>query len=456
MTLKQFPVFQLPALVILMVTAGCQLTHAAPANEQRLLSAGPMPGHSAMRATTIWLQGSDASQIALEYWPEKQPEQTRSTVPQTLVAEQQYATHIDITDLQPGTRYRYRVLADAEPLAEPGTLGFQTQPLWQWRTEPPAFRMLAGSCAYINEAGFDRPGKPFGSHYGIFETMARQSPDMMLWLGDNVYFREADYDSRWGMAERYRHTRALPQLQPLLRGTHHYAIWDDHDYGPDNSNRSFPLKDHSLELFKRYWANPTYGLPDTPGIFTKVSFRDIDFFLLDDRTYRNADNAPDSPAKGMLGEAQLAWLKDALLHSHAPFKIIANGTQMLNDMTGGVGWSHFENERSQFLEWLSETRIPGVVLLTGDRHYSALFKLEREKNYPLYELSCSPLTAGPRRKDISPGNTRLVTGSQVSERNFCQLDFSGPVDSRHLTMSVIDADGNLEWSREIASNELRN
>ena len=456
MTLRQFPVFQLPALVILMVTAGCQLTHAAPANEQPLLSAGPMPGHSAMRATTIWLQGSDASQIALEYWPEKQPEQTRSTVPRTLAAEQQYATHIDITDLQPGTRYRYRVLADGEPLAEPGTLGFQTQPLWQWRTEPPAFRMLAGSCAYINDAAFDRPGKPFGSHYGIFETMARQSPDMMLWLGDNVYFREADYDSRWGMAERYRHTRALPQLQPLLRGTHHYAIWDDHDYGPDNSNRSFPLKDHSLELFKRYWANPTYGLPDTPGIFTKVSFRDIDFFLLDDRTYRNADNAPESPAKGMLGEAQLTWLKDALLRSHAPFKIIANGNQMLNDMTGGEGWSHFEHERSQFLEWLGETRISGVVLLTGDRHYSALFKLEREENYPLYELSCSPLTAGPRRKDIAPGNTRLVPGSQVSERNFCQLDFTGPADARRLTVSVMDADGNPKWSREIASSELRN
>ena len=456
MVLKRLPVFPLTALVILMVTAGCQLTHAAPSSDQPLLSAGPMPGHSAMRATTIWLQGSDASQIALEYWPEKQPEQTRSTVPQTLAAEQQYATHIDITDLQPGTRYRYRVLADGEPLAEPGTLGFQTQPLWQWRTEPPAFRMLAGSCAYINDAAFDRPGKPFGSHYDIFETMARQSPDMMLWLGDNVYFREADYDSRWGMAERYRHTRALPQLQPLLRGTHHYAIWDDHDYGPDNSNRTFPLKEHSLELFKRYWANLAYGLPDTPGVFSTFTFRDIDFFLLDDRWYRNAEDAPDTPAKGMFGEAQLAWLRDALLRSHAPFKIIANGNQMLNDRTGQEAWRHFGDERSRFLEWLDETGIPGIVFLSGDVHYSALFRVEREQGYPLYELSCSPLTAGPRRKDYSIGNTRLVPGTYTRERSYCQLDFTGPADARLLTVTVIDASGTPKWSREIASSELRN
>ena len=443
-------------LLILMATGCIQRPQVTPTDSQPRLVAGPMPGYSAMRATTIWLQGSRAGQVMLEYWPEQQPEQIRSAVPQVLTADRQYAAHIDITNLQPGTRYVYRVLFDGEPQALPGKPVFQTQPLWQWRTEPPAFRMLAGSCAYINDAAFDRPGKPFGSHYDIFESMARQSPDMMLWLGDNVYFRETDYDSRWGMAERYRHTRALPQLQPLLQSTHHYAIWDDHDYGPDNSNQAFPLKEHSLELFKRYWANPAYGLPDTPGVFTSFTFRDIDFFLLDDRYYRNADHAPETPVKGMQGDAQLAWLKDALLHSRAPFKIIANGSQMLNNLTGQEGWNHFENERSQFLAWLGEVGIPGVVFLSGDVHYSALFRMERDKGYPLYELSCSPLTAGPRTRDFPTGNPLLVPGTHVRERNYCQLDFSGPGDARLLTMSVFDADGNLKWSREIASSELRN
>lgn len=455
MILKRLPEFALPALLILMATGCNQERQAAPTADDPRLVAGPMPGYSAMRATTIWLQGNRAGQVTLEYWPEQQPAQRRSTVPQTLTAGQQYTAHIDITDLQPGTRYVYRVLIDGEQQELPREPGFQTQPLWQWRTEPPAFRMLAGSCAYINDAAFDRPGKPYGSHYEIFEHMAAQSPDMMLWLGDNVYFRAADYDSPWGMAERYRHTRALPQLQPLLHSTHHYAIWDDHDYGRNDTNRSFPLKESSLELFRRYWANPAYGLPDTPGIFTKFSFRDVDFFLLDDRYHRNADNAPETPAKGMLGEAQLAWLKDALLRSQAPFKIIANGNQMLNNRTGREGWNHFVNERSQFLEWLDETGITGIMFLSGDVHYSALFRMEREKGYPLYELTCSPLTAGARTKDFSTGNPLLVAGTFVREQNYCQLDFSGPGDARLLKMSVIDADGNLKWSREIASSELR-
>ena len=157
----------------------------------------------------------------------------------------------------------------------------------------------------------------------------------------------------------------------------------------------------------------------------------------------------------MLGAAQLAWLKDALLRSRAPFKIIANGSQMLNELTGPESWYRFREERSQFLLWLGETGIPGIVFVSGDVHYSALFRMERDKGYPLYELSCSPLTAGPRTRDFPTGNPLLVPGTHVRVRNYCQLDFSGPGDARLLTMSVFDADGNLQWSRGIASSELR-
>jgi alkaline phosphatase D len=334
------------------------------------------------------------------------------------------------------------------------TLRFQTRPLWQWRSDPPPFRLLAGSCAYINEAAYDRPGKPYGGRYDIFNTMAAQAPDMMLWLGDNVYLRQADYDSRWGMAERYRHTRALPRLQRLLQSAHHYAIWDDHDYGPDNASRSFEFGDTSLELFRRYWANPSYGLHGSGGIFTKAAFNGVDFFLLDNRSWRDRDRGPDNPDKAMFGTAQLAWLKDALVASKAPFKVIASGSQLLNDMTGKEAWTHFPHERADFLAWLQETRIDGVLLLSGDAHYSALFSLPREDGYPLYELTCSPLTSGVHRGGFGQENPRLQPGTYVAERNFCRLDFSGPQADRRLQISVLDADGNIRWTREIHARDL--
>jgi alkaline phosphatase D len=418
------------------------------------LTAGPMPGHSAMRAVTIWMQFSGPVDAQIDYWPEEQPAETRSSATLSASAQTQFAIHIELTGLKPGTRYAYRIRADGTILSAATTLRFRTQPLWQWRSDPPAFRLLAGSCAYINEAGFDRPGRPYGDRYDIFATMAAQAPDMMLWLGDNIYFREADYGSRWGMAERYRHTRALPELQPLLQATHHYAIWDDHDYGPDNASRSFALGDTSQELFRRYWANPAYGLQGSGGIFTSVAFHDVDFFLLDNRTWRDNDRAPDNPDKAMFGAVQLAWLKDALLASKAPFKIIASGSQLLNDLTGKEAWAHFPDERAGFLAWLDEAGIDGVLMLSGDTHYSALFKLPRTDSYPLHDLSCSPLTAGPHRHGFDRDNPRLVPGTYVAERNFCQLDVSGPKTDRTLRLSVINADGRTQWARDIHARDL--
>ena len=72
------------------------------------------------------------------------------------------------TDLNRGPAYSYRVKLNGKPVTIPGKLMFHTQPLWEWRSDPPAFRVVAGSCAYINDAAYDRPGKPYGDGYRYF------------------------------------------------------------------------------------------------------------------------------------------------------------------------------------------------------------------------------------------------------------------------------------------------
>jgi alkaline phosphatase D len=121
--------------------------------------------------------------------------------------------------------------------------------------------MAVGSCAYIGEAQYDRPGDPYGGDYQIFTNIHQDQPALMLWLGDNTYLREVDWHSRSGIQHRFTHTRSLSEMQPLLASTHHYAIWDDHDYGPNNSDRSFIFKDIVTDIFCDFWGNPTCGIP---------------------------------------------------------------------------------------------------------------------------------------------------------------------------------------------------
>jgi len=147
---------------LLAAAAASPSLHAAnaPAQQQPELASGPMPGHSTTRTVSIWLQGNTDAEVVLDYWPDGQPGKIRSSQALSLKSEQQYTGHITIDGLEPGTSYHYSVKLNGKPVSIPGKLMFNTQPLWKWRTDPPAFRVVTGSCTYINDAAYDRPGRP--------------------------------------------------------------------------------------------------------------------------------------------------------------------------------------------------------------------------------------------------------------------------------------------------------
>jgi alkaline phosphatase D len=418
------------------------------------IAAGPMAGARAMRSAVIWLQTDGPAAVRLEYWPEGAPDRLRQTTAVTLSDKEQFTTHVRIPGLEPGQRYRYRVLLDNRQ-SRIGEQSFTTQALWQWRTDAPDFKVAMGSCSFVNEPDYDRPGRPYGGFYETLENVAKQKPDMMLWLGDNVYLREADWDSPSAMAERYRHTRALKEMQPLLRTGHHYAIWDDHDYGPNNANASYAFKDDALTLFRRYWANPSYGLPGQPGTHSHFSFNDADFFLTEGRWYRDDDSLKGVSGKTMFGHEQVRWLKNALLASTAPFKFIVVGSQVINESPRSEGWHHFRAERDDFFKWLVEQKIDGVMFISGDRHFSALYRQEREGSYPLYDLTCSPLTSGTHNQAFEKTNPRIVAGTLVDDkRNFCTFEFKGSKKDRQFDVQVFDHAGQKLWTRTIKQSDI--
>ncbi len=455
-------VYRSLCLVLLLFTGALPLLHAQEREPvstlppEELLRAGPMVGPATLRATVIWVQTWEPAAVQIMYREAGLPED--SSFVETPVfytfGEEDFIAHIPITHLEPGKTYEYKLVLNDTIVELPYPLRFTTQPLWQWRTDPPTFTVAVGSCLYVNDPLYDRPGEPYGGHYEILTHIAERNPDLMIWLGDNTYLREADFDSPAMMAYRYAHTRQLPELQPLLARVHHYAIWDDHDFGPNDSDRGYVFKGASLFLFQRYWANPTYGMPGVPGVFTKFTWGDVDFFLLDDRYYRSPNRAPVDSTKTMLGEKQLQWLIDALTYSRAPFKIIANGNQVLNAYTRFESMaSMFPADKEKLLKAIVERGIEGVIFLTGDRHQTELLKLQPEGFYPIYEYTNSPLTSGPSTgKEENP---LRVPGTLVQERNFGLMTFSGPRTDRELKITTINAEGKVLWEYTIRARDLK-
>lgn len=425
--------------------------------QKNLLQSGPMVGYCEMTEAVIWTQTTQAADVRVDYYAKDKPTVVLSSKTYKSSDNNYFTNHIVLTPLQEGKEYHYDVFINNQKIVLPYDTSFSSKKLWQWREKAPDFTIALGSCSYISEAALDRPGKPYGSNYSIFESIAKKNPDIMLWGGDNVYLREADWDSKSGIYHRYTHSRTLKEMQPLLASTQNIAIWDDHDFGPDDSDRSFYNKNTTQQAFKDFWANKFYGMDPNQkeGIFSSYNWSDAEIFLLDNRFFKSP-NKRLSGEKTMLGTAQIEWLIDALTYSKASFKIIVIGGQVLNTEAVFENYENYKSEKDFLLGEILTNQIKGVVFISGDRHFTELSILNRPNTYSLYDWTVSPLTSGHGAVDriAKEPNTNRVHGSLFAQHVFGTLSFSGEKETRQMKMSLFDKDGHELWNKTILKSEL--
>jgi len=418
---------------------------------QKILQSGPMVGYSTMLEVAIWVQTNQEAEVHIEYWESDQPTQKIATDKIITKKANAFAATLIADQVTPSKKYQYQLYINGKKVDIAHDLSFQTQTLWQWRTDPPNFKFAMGSCHFVNEPAYDRPGEPYGGEFHIFESIRKRQPDFMLWLGDNTYLREADWNSRTGILHRYTHTRSLPEMQALLGATHHYAIWDDHDFGPNNSDRGFWNKELTKEAFKLFWANPNYVNEGVTGTF---HWADAQFFLLDNRYFRTP-NDRKTGERFILGAAQEEWLIDALKASNANFKFVAVGGQFINSNADYENHAIFPEERERIIRKIREEKIEGVIFLTGDRHHTELSALKENKAfYPIYDLTVSPLTSGTHAAREEP-NQNYVENTVVNKRNFGEIEITGTWKNRIAMFRIFDSNGKLLWEREVKANDLK-
>ena len=400
---------------------------------------GPMLGYVTQTEAGLWIQTKEPIKGLLVFnTPGREggrPFQTKE--------EDNFATIVALNDLLPGTTYTYYLQIDT---IRSKTWEFRTRPEYQ-EDAPQDFSLVFGSCS-----DFDPELTQEEQEGTIFDAIASQKPDLMIWLGDNIYFKEEDFESRDNMFKRYSIARSKPYIQDLLNTTHHYAIWDDHDFGPNNSNSSFAFKKHSLEAFQKFWVQKDYVFQDE-AITHRFTLEDAEFFMLDNRSYRIVNE--DDPKKNQIwGLKQIDWLKNSLKESKATFKIICTGGQFLSDAP--VFENHVNvapSEREDLIEMIQQEKIQGVIFLTGDRHSSELTAMPIDQERTIFDWTISPFRA--KTYDHSDENNSFrVNGSMFAEHMFGRIDFSGEKTKRELEFKGFNRMGQLVWAYKITQEML--
>jgi alkaline phosphatase D len=286
-----------------------------------------------------------------------------------------------VDGLSPDTEYSYQIRFSGEDNAEPG--------MHQFRTSP-----VAGSAGRF-DVGFGGCAGYTPENERMWDTIAGHDLRAFLFLGDNVYI---DVPAMPGAFHEYTYYRrqSRPEFRRLVSSIPSYAIWDDHDaafddvwMGPYVDRPAW--KQPMVNSFRQNWNNPAYGSASNPGTWFRFSIGDVDFFMLDGRTYRT-NPFIDEPS--MLGPEQKAWLLDGLENSDATFKIIGSPVAWVDGAKPDSAdtWSGFAGEREEILSFIEENDVPGVVLLSSDRHRSEAWAIERDSGYEFFDLLSGQLT----------------------------------------------------------------
>ena len=150
-------------------------------------------------------------------------------------------------------------------------------------------------------------------------------------------------------------------------------VFDDHDFGGDDSDKTFAGKADAIKAFREHW--PTHNTPNSAGIWHSFTCGDAEFFMLDTRTQRDPDTDPDNASKSMLDGDNIAndqkdWLKDGLLNSTATWKFIVStvtGNSTARPASDDP-WHSFSTERNEIRDFIANNNIDNVIVLSGDIH----------------------------------------------------------------------------------------
>lgn len=404
---------------------------------------GPMLGALGPDEATIWTRVNGKYPVEIEIDTDRRFKNPIIASQMLAKPKHDFVTVHKIRGLKSGQTYYYRVKVNhGDHLGAWARLvpDMAYMPPFKLKTAPALgkktrFRMAFGSCARLQA----------DARQQIWDAVALWEPDLFFWLGDNVY---SDSESPVILAGQYRQQRSVVSLQKILRSVPQLAIWDDHDYGRNNHDRTNPMKKASLDVFRHYWANPSYGLPGTPGVFFSYHYGGVDFFCLDGRYYRDPDKDTDTADKTMLGSAQKAWLKDQLAKSNAPFKVLISGSGWSS--AGGPGddsWSGFMTERNELFDYIRDHDITGVFLLSGDTHVGEINAIpwSEQGGYDFYDLVSSPLAQNTSQEYLCQQPEVRMRTPYSGSTNFGIIDFDLTSGVPSLEFKLVNVQGGAVW-----------
>ncbi|KAG2771703.1 hypothetical protein PC129_g5302 [Phytophthora cactorum] len=259
-------------------------------------------------------------------------------------------------------RYRYELtlLKTGETVRS----GIFTTP--QEEGKPFNYRVAFASCA-------DESSDP-----KVFEEIKKENALFFMHTGD-LHYHNLVVNNVAAFRDGYDSIFASPAGQSMLAMDVPFVyMWDDHDFGPDNSDSTAPGRNASVQAYHEFV--PHYplvgGRSRTNTVHQAFTVGRVRYLLTDLRSARTPNTAPAAATKTVLGKKQKAWFKTELVRatSDPNIRLIiwVNTMPWLDDERK---WGHFVHEQQELVNFIKAhglNKWVPIVIVSGDAHMLAV------------------------------------------------------------------------------------
>lgn len=283
----------------------------------------------------------------------------------------------------------------------------------------------------------------------MWKYVVSNEADLWIWLGDMIY---GDSDNPAVLKEKYDEQLANLEYQKLLKSTPVIGIWDDHDYGVNDGDKTFSIKKESKELMVDFLSIPQHApVRRREGAYQSYTFgsgdQKVKILLLDARYFRDelkknafkkGQRYQKNETGDILGEAQWNWLEKQLTDSDAAIHLIGCGIQVIPTEHNYEKWANFPKAHQRLYDLLNKTQPNRAILLSGDRHIAEISRIQLDSlDYPLYDITSSGMTHSYEKvEQKGEPNSHRVNNILSGQKNFAQLLIDWSVNPPNVNAEI--------------------
>tara|TARA_R110002051_G_scaffold277172_3_gene338514 strand:+ start:3473 stop:4936 length:1464 start_codon:yes stop_codon:yes gene_type:complete len=319
-------------------------------------------------------------------------------------AENDFTAQIPVKGLKPG--HAYQIELEAKSTAsrkvnyESGA--FSTAP---GKNDKVPVLITTSTCQYF--WSFD--DKKRGFH--TYDSMTKLNPDFFVHTGDYIY-----YDKPGPLAkniEKARHKwhamNGWPSLRDFFKKVPIYMIKDDHDVLKDDAYLGKgPYGDLTFQDGVKLWYE-NVPIDDKPYRTVRWG-KDLQFWMVEGREYRSANDMEDGVEKSIWGKEQIDWFTKSVAESDATFKLLFTATPIVGPDREKKKDNHSNSNFSHEGEWLRRylSSQKNMFVVNGDRHWQYVSK---DAETGLMEFGSGPVSdyhvQGWDKGDVRPEHQYL-------------------------------------------------